>query len=107
MDWYIVTEKERSNMTTTAQFLKEHPEIKEAISGCPETFCEALLFLIQHKFPKEEAYKQITEVLRAGTIPLPEDFPCSDACVEYGQAIAKHILQQNKNAVPGPKKVPG
>jgi hypothetical protein len=27
---------------------------------------------------------------------VPDDFPCSDACIQYGKSIANHILRERE-----------
>jgi hypothetical protein len=78
--------------TEIATFLGDNPEIREAITNCPETTCEALAVLNAHGYPKLEAYRKIAEHLKNETIQVPDDFPCSDACIRYGKSIANHIL---------------
>jgi hypothetical protein len=82
--------------TEIATFLDDNPEIREAITDCPETTCETLAVLNAHGYPKLEAYRKIAEYLKRETIPVPDDFPCSDACIRYGKSIAKHILQESE-----------
>jgi hypothetical protein len=79
-----------------ATFLDDNPEIREAITDCPETMCEALAVLNAHGYPKLEAYQKIAECLTSETIPVPDDFPCSDACIRYGKSIANHILRERE-----------
>jgi hypothetical protein len=79
-----------------ATFLDDNPEIREAITDCPETTCEALAVLNAHGYPKLEAYRKIAEYLTNETIQVPDDFPCSDACIQYGKSIANHILRERE-----------
>ena len=38
----------------------------------------------------------VADVLRSGVIPVPDAFPGSSGCVQYGKAIAEYILRKQK-----------
>jgi len=39
----------------------------------------------------------VADVLISGAVPVPSHFPCSDACIRYGQAISRYILEKNRS----------
>jgi hypothetical protein len=37
----------------------------------------------------------VADVLMSGVVPVPDHFPCSRACIQYGMAISRYILEKN------------
>jgi len=72
--------------------MKTYDEVIATLNGCPETTVEALKELKKAGLAGKHCRFKIAEVLESGVVPIPEDFPCGDACVAYGKAIAEHIL---------------
>jgi len=68
--------------------------LEMALHDCIETSCTAFDVLKKHKMKAQDADRAIANVLLMHIIPIPDGFPGSDACVEYGKAIANYILEQ-------------
>ena len=76
---------------------EEARKIDAALTNCPETAGTALNLLREAGLDLTERTRAVAKTLTSGKIPTPKNFPCSDACVEYGKAIAKQILTERTN----------
>lgn len=79
-------------MTAQLEMTKERRD--EILIDYIETSSTALAVLRRAGFDNEDAKWRVAEVLRSQQIQQPEDFPCSDACIKYGKAIAEYILDK-------------
>ena len=66
-------------------------QIQECLVSCPETATTALRVLRHAKYPGDSRLVVAT-ALALNVVPTPRHFPCSESCVKYGIAIAKHVL---------------
>jgi hypothetical protein len=76
-------------MTTHESYDKKD---REACCYTPETSATALGILRTHGFSEKDRFKAVADVLRRGTIKPPPFYPGSKGCVQWGIAIARHIL---------------
>jgi hypothetical protein len=76
-------------MTTHELFGKTDQEI---CGYAPETSATALGILKSHGFSENDRFKAVADVFRSGTVAPPPCFPRSKGCVQWGIAIARHIL---------------
>jgi hypothetical protein len=65
---------------------------REVLMWFIETSTEAMDVLQKSGFTGDRM-KAVADVLRGNAVPQPPSFPCSSACIKYGRAIAKHILE--------------
>ena len=63
----------------------------------PETSATALGILQYYGFSEKDRFKAVADVLRNDTIKPPPFYPGSRGCVQYGIAIAKHVLNIPKD----------
>jgi hypothetical protein len=84
-----------------------------ALLNCIETSSTALDELRGAGFTGQ-CKQAVADVLRSGIVPVPNAFPGSYGCIQYGRAIARYILENRQcrrdngsNSVVGTKKKGG
>jgi len=70
-------------------------KVMEVLTSFIETSSTALVILAAKGY-KGHRKRDVAAVLCAGTIPVPEMFPGSAGCVQYGKAIAEHLLSSKQ-----------
>lgn len=83
----------KSTKTSSDLYRDMSPEaVQEWLVDFPETATTALRVLRHAKYPGDSRLVVAT-ALALNAVPIPRHFPCSEACVKYGIAIAKNILR--------------
>jgi hypothetical protein len=71
----------------------ERTELDLLLLNYVETSATALEELRNAGFTGNDK-QAVADVLTGDVVPVPEYFPCSSACVQYGKAIARYVLEK-------------